>query len=113
MIAIVILVTAVVLLGIFSQGVSNADQIANVEAQCRQTGYASCATLQQLPPTWSTQKLKYGNDMQTCQQITGISECSGFGVETGKNGNGGASATAGSTDASASGSASVGGSGNP
>ena len=79
-IAIVILVVAVVVLAIFGGTMERNKQLTDIKASCIQMGSASCKSMGELPPTWKIQKLHYGNKMETCEEITGISDCSGFGV---------------------------------
>ncbi len=79
-IVIVLLVVAIVVLAIFTTGILNIGPWIDVSANCMNMGSSVCRSMGVLPPTWSTQKMRYGNQMQTCEQITGIKDCSGFGI---------------------------------
>lgn len=79
-IAIVLLVIAAVLIGIFVTGVNNVNPYTDARANCINTGFSVCKSMGVLPPMWSTQTYIYNGQQQTCQQITGYNDCSPLGV---------------------------------
>lgn len=56
--AIVILVTALVVLTIFWQGVTPAMGIAEAKSICQTQAVTSCTTFGQMPPTWHVENMK-------------------------------------------------------
>jgi len=74
-IVIVILVVATVVLSIFGGQLANITPMVDNRANCINTATASCRALDAMPPTWSTQPLKYYEEMKTCAQITGKTKC--------------------------------------
>lgn len=82
-IIIVILIVAVVILAFFIQGINNADQLMESKNQCIILGSSSCKSLRVLPPTWSFDTIRIGNEMWSCEGLTDIKDCDGFGVNGG------------------------------
>ena len=81
--ALVILVTALVVLAIFFQGVTPAMGIAEAKSICQTQAVTACSTFGQLPPTWSVQNMRVVKDGKSedksCSQImsdSGYGTCS-------------------------------------
>lgn len=70
---VVILVTAVIILAIFWQGVTPAMGIAEAKSICQTQAAVSCATFVQMPPTWSVDNMRVSGDgkaeTKSCAQI--------------------------------------------
>ena len=77
---IVILVVTITLLGIFITGINNASGFTNARANCISMGTSLCSSIGELPSTWSESKVTYEGKVGTCATITGIKDCTGFGV---------------------------------
>lgn len=75
---VVILVAAVVTITFFGVGVEQGSQMLDAEASCINMATVSCNTFNELPPTWSSQKIRYGKTMETCAGITGKGDCTTF-----------------------------------
>lgn len=71
--AVVILVTAVVVLAIFFQGVTPATGITSAKSLCMTEATMSCATYGKMPPTWNIQNRKVTENGKTvdmsCSQV--------------------------------------------
>ena len=76
--AIVIMVTALVVLTIFSSGISNFTTITQAQAFCETQGRSSCGVTGQLPPSWQAQTVKVDGAVNSCFGVTGKSNCAGF-----------------------------------
>lgn len=82
-IAIVILIAAVVIIAFFAMGVSQAGQITDARNQCITTASASCNSVKIMPPTWKIETIRAGNEMWSCDKLTGKHDCGDFGVTGG------------------------------
>jgi len=70
--AIVILITALVIITIFGQSIGNVATIAEGETYCRTVLEASCKTANSKPTVW---KVNIGGNVQECSGLPGISSC--------------------------------------
>ena len=84
--AVVILVTAVVVLTIFWQGMFPAVGLTEAKSLCLTQAQISCKTFQQMPPTWNVPnvKVRVGDTTETkaCSQIKGLSSCKCENIDT-------------------------------
>lgn len=73
--AMVILVTAVVVIAIFFRGVGPATGIAEAKALCMTQATTACLTFDQMPPIWNVQNIKVTGETseQSCAQVVGVS----------------------------------------
>ncbi len=67
--AVVILVTALVLLTIFSGSLTPIASISQLQAQCETAGDQSCALTGQLPPTWDAKIYIVNNEQKSCSDL--------------------------------------------
>jgi hypothetical protein len=67
--AVVILVTALVLLTIFGSGIAPVASITEVRNNCQTIGDASCSATGQLPPTWNAKIYKVGDLVRACSDV--------------------------------------------
>ena len=68
--AIIILVTAVVIISVFLQGVGPAVGLTEAKSLCQTQLATSCATFGQVPATWSVQNVNIDGEEKSCAQIT-------------------------------------------
>ena len=77
--AIVILVTAVVVIAIFFQGITPAMGLTEAKSLCLTQATMSCATYCKMPPTWNIPNVKVtvGGKTETkaCSAIEGLVSC--------------------------------------
>ena len=73
--AVVILVTALVILTIFGSGIANVSSLAEAKVHCQTVGQASCSITGSVPPTWMANTVKQGNVMKSCSEICTASTC--------------------------------------
>ena len=73
--AVVILVTALVLLTIFGGGMIPIASLAEAETHCGIIGDASCRATGQLPPTWWANTIKLDNKMTSCGEVCSEQSC--------------------------------------
>lgn len=80
--AIIIMVTAVVVIAIFWQGVTPAIGLTEAKSLCLTQATTSCTTMNQMPPTWNVPNVKVieGTKTETisCLQVIskeGLSTC--------------------------------------
>ncbi len=76
--AIVIMVTALVVLTIFSSGISNFTTLSQAAAFCETQGRASCGATGQLPPSWGAQTVKVNGVPDSCSGVTKKNVCGEF-----------------------------------
>jgi hypothetical protein len=74
--AVVILVTALVVLTIFWRGVTPAIGIAEAKSICQTQAVTACATFGQLPPTWHVQNMRVVEG-----EVAGDKSCSQIMIE--------------------------------
>ena len=72
--AVVILVTALVLLTIFGSGITPLGSLSNFQNQCRISGESSCETTKQLPLTWSI-SVSVGDSKESCESALNCKTC--------------------------------------
>ena len=77
-VVIVILVVAVVVLAIFGSQILNIGPWTDARANCLNMGMASCKSIKELPPTWKTENMHYGEELMSCEQITNKKKCEDF-----------------------------------
>ena len=70
--AIVILITALVVITIFGQSIGNVAMIAQGETYCRTVLETSCKTTNSAPPVW---KVNVDGVVKDCGTLAGISGC--------------------------------------
>ena len=84
-VAIVILITAVIVLTIFWQGVTPAVGLTEAKSICQTQATVSCATFNKMPPTWNVENMKVTVDGKTstmsCSKVPGITgnDCAAYG----------------------------------
>jgi hypothetical protein len=67
--AVVVLVTALILLTIFGTGMAPISTLSEARNSCRLQGESICKSTGQLPPTWDLQTIKVGGELLSCNQI--------------------------------------------
>ena len=74
--AIVIMVTALVVIVIFWQGVTPAIGLTEAKSMCQTQATISCTSMNQMPPTWNVEnvKIKEGSSTYTtsCSKVPGV-----------------------------------------
>ena len=75
--AIVILITALVVITIFGSGMTNVGSIAEAEAFCKTQCEAACRTTSGIPITWSVNNINKNGVPTSCQAEVGTATCSG------------------------------------
>ena len=70
--AIVILITALVIMTIFGQSIGNVATIAQGETYCRTVLETSCKTTNAVPPVW---KVNVGGEVRDCRAIDLVPNC--------------------------------------
>jgi hypothetical protein len=75
--AIVILITALVVITIFSNMIQNFGTIAQARSTCQTIYTTSCSAFGQAPADWTTAKYKVGDDptLKSCQSIITSCNC--------------------------------------
>jgi hypothetical protein len=73
--AIVILITALVVITIFSNAIQSFSTIAQAKTNCQAVYITSCQTFGQTPYDWSTPKFRVG-DLATLQSCADVASCS-------------------------------------
>ena len=74
--AVVMLVTALVIITIFGGGMTQFASISDNMNHCTMTGSSSCSTVGQLPITWGLNNIKDGNDLKSCGSLLSCYKCS-------------------------------------
>ena len=82
--AIVILITALVVITIFGGGMGQVGSVADAEAQCRSSGTIACRSTGGLPVTWRVPSMKTEKGTESCEDVTGCSDCGCLGVDAGE-----------------------------
>jgi hypothetical protein len=67
--AVVILVTALVLLTIFGTGIAPVGSLAEARNNCELQGRQLCITTGQLPPTWTLKTMNLNGVMTSCDDV--------------------------------------------
>lgn len=67
--AVVILVTALVLLTIFGTGITPVASIAEAKAQCTFQAETLCKTTGTHPPTWNMKTMNVGGELKSCEEV--------------------------------------------
>ena len=70
--AIVILITALVIITIFGQSIGNVATIAEGKTYCKTVLETSCKTTNAVPPVW---KVNVGGEVKDCSALEGMSNC--------------------------------------
>ena len=76
--AIVILITALVVITMFGGTVTTFSTISEATNNCRTTGKIACETTGQLPFTWNT-KFKAGDSVTDCKTLAQCDSCAACG----------------------------------
>jgi hypothetical protein len=73
--AVVILVTALVLLTIFGTGITPISTLSEARNSCGLQGKQLCLSTGNLPPTWSLKTVNVAGEMKSCNEICGDNVC--------------------------------------
>ena len=77
--AIVILITALVVITIFSGGAGQIGGLTNAQSVCQTQGRSACTSTCNLPLTWNVPTVNNNGVLQSCKDATsGVSTCDGF-----------------------------------
>lgn len=82
--AIVIMVTAIVVLAIFFPAMVPAAALADAKNLCLTKATSACAAFKTMPPDWNVVNVVVrtgdSSEIKSCAGLTGMSGCSGFNV---------------------------------
>ncbi len=77
--AVVILVTALVVLVMFQQGIQPAVGLTEAKSLCQTHATTSCTAFGQMPPTWNVENMRVVRDGKpqtvSCSSIEGLTNC--------------------------------------
>ena len=73
--AIVILITALVIITIFGTGIGQVGSLVEAESYCRSQAAASCRATNSLPVTWDIETVKVNGAPMSCKKATGCHDC--------------------------------------
>lgn len=75
--AVVILVSALVILTVFGSGINPLASISSAESSCMINAKSTCDLTGQLPMTWESNTVNDGGKPTSCSEVLGCNSCAG------------------------------------